>query len=63
MKLKLYRAEKQITLSAFARKLGVAVGTLSRIEAGVRNASPDLMRRIYDATGGEVTPNDFVLPE
>ena len=47
------------TEAAFARRLGVAASTVHRIIEGERQASADLMQRIFVATDGAVQPNDF----
>ena len=40
--------------AALARRLNLGAGTLSSIRSGHRRPSPDLARRIEDATDGEV---------
>jgi len=46
-----------------ADEIGVARATVTRIRNGVQVPSFETMVRIYDATAGEVTPNDFILPD
>ena len=64
MDLKKYRT-KHAKLSR--EKMGDLVGvtgiTVWRWETGRSTPSPDDMRRVLDATGGKVTPNDFVKRE
>lgn len=57
--LRKYRRERAMSLSDMAALVGVSIATLSRVESG-QNASADLMRRIAEATGGAVTPNDML---
>ncbi len=60
MKLKHYLIMHQMTPAEFARQLGVTSRTtIHRYVNGERMPSPEMMRKIYDATNGEVTPNDF----
>ena len=58
MKLSAYRDEEKISLSDFADKIGVTHAAVSRYEHG-RVPTPAVMKRIRDATGGQVQPNDF----
>jgi transcriptional regulator with XRE-family HTH domain len=44
--LKLERVEAGVSLTRVAAAVGVSIGHLSRIEAGERNASPELIERI-----------------
>ena len=45
----------------FATDVRADPSMISRIRRGISTPSADLMRRIYEATEGQVTPNDFVL--
>jgi transcriptional regulator with XRE-family HTH domain len=45
----------------FASELGLSPSYLSQLLSGHRSPRNDLMRRIHAATGGAVTPNDWVL--
>ena len=47
------------TPERLALRAGVHVSTIYRIKSGVRNAGPRLIPRIYQATSGLVTANDF----
>lgn len=49
LKLKLERVEAGVTLTSIAATVGVSIGHLSRIEAGRRTASPELIERIRAA--------------
>ena len=60
MKLDRYRAENKITLAALAKEVGVSEVAMSRYERGERTPRPTIMRAITAATGGAVTPNDFI---
>lgn len=54
-----YLQRSGTTLAQLADQLGCNRGMLSRIARGRQIPRPDLMRRIYDATQGAVTANDF----
>ena len=43
----------------FAERIGVSQVSITRYLAGSRLPRPDEMRRIYDATGGMVSADDF----
>lgn len=43
----------------FARKVGTTPATVSRIADGSVTPRRALMQRIFEATGGTVTPNDL----
>lgn len=60
--LKSFRTRNDLSLDALAERIGVSKATLSRLENKKQDASSDLLRRISEATNGEVTPNDIVLP-
>ena len=60
--IRLYRRRLDLTLDALAKRVGVSTSTLSRVETGALMPSSDFVRRIHDATGGEITPNDLLLP-
>jgi transcriptional regulator with XRE-family HTH domain len=55
-----YREERGITLATLAARSGVAKGTLSKIENGLRDPSLSLIRRIIDATDGALSADDFL---
>lgn len=59
MKLHEYLSERGLTLEAFAKVIEVDVSTVSRYARGDRTPRPAIMRRIGEATGGAVRPQDF----
>jgi transcriptional regulator with XRE-family HTH domain len=58
MKLRQYLDEQNLSERVFAEKIGVKQATVNRYCAG-RIPQPDVMRKIVDVTGGQVTANDF----
>lgn len=58
MTLDAYLADREIKEPAFAALIGVNQSTINRARKG-QVPSPDVLRRIAEATGGVVTPNDF----
>lgn len=48
------------TNPAFAEKIGKTAETVRRYRADEREPDQEVMRLIFAATGGLVTPNDFV---
>ena len=60
MKLDSYLQKHNLKPSQFAASLGKPASTITRILNGTRLPSFGLMREIADATGGEVTANDFM---
>ena len=60
MKLKDYLREKDITPREFAGLIGVDYSTVTRYCAGVRRPEWAILERITIATGGAVTPTDFL---
>lgn len=58
--LRVWRFENQVTLEEFAEVVEVDASTLSRIEQRQLRPSMSLAERIAHATGGVITPNDFV---
>lgn len=62
MTLDRYLEENRLTPSAFARGVPLPPSTITRLLAGERSPSFDLLKSICVATGGRVTPNDF-LPQ
>ena len=59
MKLRQYLAEHGLTLEAFAGRIGVSTGAACRYALGTRMPQRAVMARIVEATGGEVTAQDF----
>lgn len=47
----------------FAKKIGRTNVAVSNYVRGIYVPDTETMRRIADATGGEVTPNDFLLTQ
>ena len=62
MTLDRYIEEHRLTPSSFARAVPLPPSTITRLLAGERAPSFDLLKTICVATRGQVTPNDF-LPE
>lgn len=60
MNLHDYLRAENISTEAFAAQLRVAAGSVRKWRYGERTPRPDAMRRIQVATGGKVTPMDFV---
>ena len=58
MTLDSYLAAKNLTEPAFAERAKIDQSTVNRLRRG-GVPSTKVMRAIIDATGGEVTPNDF----
>lgn len=59
MKLREYLSAKTLTANEFGRRIGVSQAAVTRYASGARIPEPKTMRRIVEATGGAVTPNDF----
>ena len=59
MDLKTYLRDNRIRGYAFAAQVGASAASISRLSRGEQMPSADLARRIFDATAGQVTPNDF----
>ena len=59
MTLSDYLATNDMTASALAERLGVSVSTITRAAKGEIIPQRELMNRIFEATEGKVTPNDF----
>ena len=59
MKLRQYLTDHDLTLTEFARLVGVTTEAVRRYVGGDRTPTPDVMRRIFDMTDGAVTANDF----
>ena len=49
-----YLSQRRGRQAALARRLNLGAGTLSSIRSGYRRPSPELAKRIEDATDGEV---------
>lgn len=61
-KLREYRIARGLSQEDFAKSVGVQKAAISRIEQGKRVPSMGLVSRICEASGGELTANDF-MPE
>ncbi|GLK69210.1 helix-turn-helix domain-containing protein [Hansschlegelia plantiphila] len=59
MTLSGYLAKTGLSHSAFAALIGTSQAAVSRYVLGKRTPRPEHMARITEATGGQVTPNDF----
>lgn len=55
-----FRKAAKITLDDMAPKLGVSVGSLSRIERGEQWPDRDFFERLSVVTDGKVTADDMV---
>lgn len=60
MDLQTWLTENEMTATAFAEKAGVAVSTITRAIRRERRPDWDTLEAIGRATGGAVTPNDFM---
>lgn len=60
MTLDRYLSENKITQVAFAESIGVCQSAISRLRSGKLNPPLSLLNKIFDATAGDVTPNDFL---
>jgi DNA-binding transcriptional regulator YdaS (Cro superfamily) len=60
MRLSEYLDREGTTYVAFAERIGAShARTVERYAKGMRMPDATMMPRIVEATGGEVTPNDF----
>jgi transcriptional regulator with XRE-family HTH domain len=60
MTLRDYLDREGLTLAAFAKRIGTDhARTVERYAKGLTIPDRQMMPRIVDATGGQVTPNDF----
>jgi predicted site-specific integrase-resolvase len=59
MKLAAYLEANAIRPAAFAELLGVDTSTIYRLKADGQIPTPELMRKIVEATEGAVRPDDF----
>jgi 3,4-dihydroxy 2-butanone 4-phosphate synthase / GTP cyclohydrolase II len=63
MKLAAYLAREGLTNAAFARQTGLSEGTVSLLSRDEIWLSRVTASKIFEATNGEVTPNDFLSAE
>jgi hypothetical protein len=61
MKLARYLKKYRVSQTVFAMCVGVSQAAISRLAAELFTPSRRTMNAIYMATGGEVTPNDFII--
>lgn len=59
MLLQHYMTKKNLTISQFAGMIGATDMAVRNYLGGKRIPAPELMFRIYEATKGKVTANDF----
>lgn len=59
MQLAQYLTENGLTLNEFAKTCGTSASTILRIKDGEVAPSKRVARALWDATGGQVTPNDL----
>ena len=59
MKLSEFLRQNQVTLTEFATRIGTTTATVSRIADGIVVPRRKLLLRIFEVTGGQVTPNDL----
>lgn len=62
-KLKTFRAEANLTVSALAQQVGISQPYMSRILRGDRKPGGRVMAKIEEITSGQVTGRDFYVPE
>lgn len=56
-----YRQKHGLSLAEFAQRVGdVTPTSLSRIDRGEQEPGSRLLKRIFAATDGEITPNDIL---
>ncbi|WP_343545482.1 hypothetical protein [Sphingomonas paucimobilis] len=55
-----YLSEHELSYAAFGRLIGTKYArTVERYAKGQQPPNAEMLKRIYQATGGAVTPNDF----
>lgn len=57
--LREYLSKNKLNCSQFAKLIGVTMQAVNRYINNCRTPDKDVMPRIFDATNGEVTANDF----
>lgn len=60
MRLSDYLTAEQLSLTDFAKTIGVSTEAIRRYRDGERTPRPEQMVRIKAATGGQVTADDFM---
>lgn len=59
MLLEEFLQKKNIKKSIFSQKIGVSKPLTGYYCSGKRTPAPKIMKRIFEATNGQVAPNDF----
>lgn len=59
MMLSEFLRQNQVSLTEFAARIGTTTATVSRITDGIVVPRRKLLLRIFEETGGQVTPNDI----
>ena len=59
MRLSDYLKAEGMTLAQFGSQIGISASTVHRYATGLRVPKPEVMSRVFAATDGRVTPNDF----
>jgi len=59
MQLREWRQRQKLTLTAMGRLIGRNHATVLRLERGDTLPDPSTLKRIFDATNGEVSLHDF----
>ncbi len=62
MKLYDWLAKNKKTCAEFARERGLVHETVRKHANGERRPTQKFMREYFQASGGQVTPNDFFYP-
>lgn len=62
MKLATYLEAQKMTDREFAAKIGADRSSITHLRLGSKRPSFDMVTAIHDATGGQVTYQDFVTP-
>lgn len=63
MKLIEFLVQNAVKQNEFATRIGEKTSRVNKYCLGQRIPRPDVMRKIFAATGGAVTPNDFFLSD
>lgn len=63
MKLIEFLAQNAVKQNEFAARIGEKTSRVNKYCLGQRIPRPDVMRKIFAATNGAVTPNDFFLSD
>jgi len=59
MQLNDFLTKNNLTMAMFASRVGTTAATISRVVDRSVTPRRSLVRRIYEETGGQVTPNDL----